>query len=435
MHIEWVNHASFVAAQGGTRILTDPWIEGRAFNESWSLHSPTRFTYDDFGAITHVWFSHEHPDHFAPPTLKRIPPGIRAGVEILYQQTRDKKLVRFCQGLRFKEIREIPPGKELRLNEDVCLLLGKVRNETDSWILLEMGGRRLLNMNDCVPDTEGLEAIRQAVGKIDVLFTQFSYANWVGNPGDGLAQQRAAEGKLSEMRRQIAVFRPDFVVPCASFVWFSNTENFFMNDGANRIEAAEKSIESTGATPIVMYPGDVWPVGGPWENRSAMARYEQDRISRIRPENLFSHPIVPVEKLLQSAQKYRARTLRVNDAQKLRSFPSFTAFVSDLGTPLTFSFREGGLVSASREEVSDVSLSGASLQYCFDYPWGFDTLEVSGAFRKPPRGDFERLRNYQWISNLNNRGFRMPGLLARILRRLGVPGLDVIPAPKRASLA
>jgi len=64
MNIEWINHASFVLNYNNIRLITDPWIEGAVFNESWSLISKTKFKYSDFKRITHIWFSHEHPDHF-----------------------------------------------------------------------------------------------------------------------------------------------------------------------------------------------------------------------------------------------------------------------------------------------------------------------------------------------------------------------------------
>src|SRR5205807_3141611 len=60
------------------RLITDPWLFGSAFNNGWDLISETKFSLDDFREITHIWFSHEHPDHFAPPVLKAIDPAVRA---------------------------------------------------------------------------------------------------------------------------------------------------------------------------------------------------------------------------------------------------------------------------------------------------------------------------------------------------------------------
>lgn len=64
MRIKFVNHASVIFSYDDIHLISDPWIEGSVFHESWSLISKTKFRYEDFQDITHIWFSHEHPDHF-----------------------------------------------------------------------------------------------------------------------------------------------------------------------------------------------------------------------------------------------------------------------------------------------------------------------------------------------------------------------------------
>jgi UDP-MurNAc hydroxylase len=63
---------------GNTAILTDPWFMGEAFNESWALISKPSMTPDALKAATHIWISHEHPDHLDFATLKNIPAEDRA---------------------------------------------------------------------------------------------------------------------------------------------------------------------------------------------------------------------------------------------------------------------------------------------------------------------------------------------------------------------
>src|SRR5215470_2373601 len=120
--IEWVNHASFVFDYDGVRLIADPWIEGRAFNDGWSLLSDTAFTYDDFRSITHLWFSHEHPDHFSPPNIRAIPPDIRKTITVLFQNTLDHKVARFCESLGFREVIELRPNGWFRLSPRVKVL-------------------------------------------------------------------------------------------------------------------------------------------------------------------------------------------------------------------------------------------------------------------------------------------------------------------------
>ena len=102
MKIEFVNHASYIIDTGSIRMISDPWMEGYAFNKGWSLLIPTKFNYDDFKDITHLWFSHEHPDHFAPPNLFKIPEEHRKNITVFYQKTEDGKVAGFCRKLRFQ---------------------------------------------------------------------------------------------------------------------------------------------------------------------------------------------------------------------------------------------------------------------------------------------------------------------------------------------
>jgi|SRR5579863_5573948 len=108
MRIEWVNNAAFILSSGSVRLMCDPWLEGKIFNGGWKLLSETRFPYDDFANITHIWISHEHPDHFSPPTLRRIPEAYRRGITILFHYTKDKRVLNVCRSLGFKtwELRE-----------------------------------------------------------------------------------------------------------------------------------------------------------------------------------------------------------------------------------------------------------------------------------------------------------------------------------------
>ena len=117
MEIEWVNHASFVVSSGRIHLLTDPWIFGRAFNESWDLLVPSKFSIDDFSRITHIWFSHEHPDHFSPPVLSRIPEKTRKEICVLFQQTRDQRVVSFCKKQGFG-VTELLDGESLDIAPD-----------------------------------------------------------------------------------------------------------------------------------------------------------------------------------------------------------------------------------------------------------------------------------------------------------------------------
>ncbi|RMG14385.1 MAG: MBL fold metallo-hydrolase, partial [Deltaproteobacteria bacterium] len=75
MQIRFVGHASFEVQTGGVRLVCDPWLSGKVFNNGWALLS--RPAQVDWSSIDYVWISHEHPDHMHLPTLRSVPEAER----------------------------------------------------------------------------------------------------------------------------------------------------------------------------------------------------------------------------------------------------------------------------------------------------------------------------------------------------------------------
>ena len=108
MTIEFVNHASVIFNYEKLKLISDPWLEGAVFDNGWNHLSETSFKYEDFKRITHIWFPHEHPDHFYPPNINKIPKGLREKITVLYRETKDKKVLNYCEKMGFKDVIELP---------------------------------------------------------------------------------------------------------------------------------------------------------------------------------------------------------------------------------------------------------------------------------------------------------------------------------------
>jgi hypothetical protein len=95
-------------------------------------------------------------------------------------------VVEFCRELGFGEIRELPPDW-VRLSPDTVPdleVLCVPGAEGNSWFAFHTGGSTVLNLNDCgVRNAPEAALIHERVGPVDLLLTQFFYANWFGNPG------------------------------------------------------------------------------------------------------------------------------------------------------------------------------------------------------------------------------------------------------------
>ena len=101
MQLEFVGHASVLLHHDPVHLLCDPWLDGAVFDNGWALLSPPAFRPEDFASVTHLWFSHEHPDHFNVRTLNSIPAAVRAKMTVLFHASADRKVVKHCEKMGF----------------------------------------------------------------------------------------------------------------------------------------------------------------------------------------------------------------------------------------------------------------------------------------------------------------------------------------------
>ncbi len=426
----WVNHASFAVAHAGVHLLCDPWISGRAFDDGWAQYSPTAARSELLESVTHIWISHEHPDHFSPASLRRISPARRAQVIVLYQATADRKVIEFCEGLGFR-IREVEADVWVDLAPDVQVMV-LPWSSGDSVLALRLGSLTLLNVNDAVVNHEPqLRLLQRRLGatKVDVLCTQFSYANWEGNPADHDRRRAAAAAKLDALVRQVDAFQPTYAVPFASFVWFCHVENDFLNDGVNRVSDAVQAIASrTAAAPIVLYPGETWSMGTPHDVASAVDRYDHDLGTALASAERVTTDSVTVDAVVRAAAGFLDRLRHLNGTRVLAGLDrvgflsTTTLWLSDLETAVAFDLGGCRPVSGTPRDQCDFALSSSALAFCFQHLYGGDTLNVNGRFQLPEGGTPSRFRRYLQLASLNNRGVSLlrsgPEVIRKITRTL-----------------
>lgn len=405
MQIEFVNHASFIMSYDGIRMICDPWMEGTAFHGGWALIEPTAFRYEEFDQITHIWFSHEHPDHFSPPNLKKIPPEIRKNITILFQKTKDRKVVKFCQDLGFGEVIEIDTTW-FRLSPKIELL-NIPHTDGDSWLCIRTDQHVLLNVNDCGLESNAeLKAIKNRIGEreIDVLFTQFSYANWSGNREERETRKSHADNKLREICRQTSILKPRYTVPFASYMWFCHSENFYMNDEANTPEQVFEKLQNDQNTePVILFPGDTWRVGTQHNSLKANSKWMESYRLNIREENCIPTKSSDEGQLFITGQSFLKKLHSENNM--LISFilkPTYI-YLEDYGC--TYTLSRNHFAKAENPTIkADVHITADALNYCFKFPWGGATTRINGRYQIPSDGNFGNWKRYFQISELNNHG-------------------------------
>lgn len=426
--VEWVNHAGFVLRGAHAALLVDPWLSGSAFNDGWDLLVPSVFTPSDVANVTHIWFSHEHPDHFAPAVLRQVPEPVRAVTEVLFQVTPDHRVVESCRRLGFA-VRELPDLERYELAEGFEVMVGR-HDVYDSWLFCEVDGRRILDLNDCiVQESSDLQRLHSATGDVDVLLTQFSYASWIGSRDEPELREAAASERLLVVARQLEAVRAQWYIPSASFSFFSHEENSYLNDRRNSADDAVEVAERSGALAITLFPGDSWQIGSEHDGGPALEKYRQAFDLRGRP--LRRSESVPIEELIDLGSSYAARIRSKNNGLFLRLVrlrplsigQPIVIHLSDHDRSVRFDPFDG--IQVVDDRAHDIVMASDSLAFCLRFEFGSETLSVNGRFTTATRADCYRLLNAFGVGALNYRGksasprlFLKKEVLVRVLKRV-----------------
>ncbi len=405
--------------------MFDPWTEGPAFNGGWDLLIPTPLGFDEIMAgVSFIWISHEHPDHFSPAFLSRVAKTHGSRVRILYQRTRDRRVVDFCRSLGLG-VQELEDGMPTPLSPTVTATCGAYYFY-DSWLYLRDSRHSLLNLNDCpARSPRDIHKIGRLAPHPTLLLSQFSYAAWKGGRDNRAFRAAAAAQKLDTLANQIRVLRPRFTLPFASLIYFSNEENSYLNDAVNTPGKAAAAIAAAGSTPVVLYPGDVWQVGEAATGTSeAIARYDRcyRDLSRLplRPPGAS----VAIDDLRSAFEAYRDRVFARNSRMLitlvsrlpvLGAFQPVVVRLRDLDRTVAVSVVSGFTeVSASSREA-DVVLHSSSLLFLLKNEYGFDTLTVNGRFEASADGFSRMMRSFA-VGSLNALGLSVSWRLLFSLR-------------------
>ena len=402
-NITFLNHASFILEYKEIKILNDPYLFNSAFNNGWNLLKEIdhrNFLKD----ITHIYFSHEHPDHFSIPFLKSISVEERKKITIIYQKTFDKRVKKFCEKIGYK-FQEIEDCEEIEVSKDFYITIGKVPFY-DSWINYRINNKNILNVNDCVLDNPDIVyLIKRKIKNIDFLFTQFSYAHFI--PED--QQKEKAAERLKRIKLQDKILKPSFIIPFASFIYFSHCENYLMNKNINTIQSTYNFItKNCNAYPIILKPNENWILNKK-DNETSLEFWNE--IYKTIPDLEYNENKLKInaETLIEKSKNYLKRIYKNNNKllifilYKLKFFNSSCIFITDLNKSFNFNIIKGlENIHPSKEKIN-IEMSSDSLQFIFDYDFGFETLLVNARFQAKSEEINSITRNFI-IGSLNNTG-------------------------------
>jgi UDP-MurNAc hydroxylase len=265
MQVTYLGHATIMVESGGKRILMDPWLTDPIYHGTWWHYPPLEIGVRDLPRIDYLYISHEHCDHFDPPTLAQLDKN----VQVLIADYKRKRFRDRIAAIGFKRITELPYDTEFSCDGSglVLRLIGPDRPWDDSAMLLRDQHATVMNVNDCHLDDSTMERLGRAY-PIDLAFLTFTGASQYPGCFDfpiGSKIERALYSKrahLEEFVNWARRLKAKRVVPAAGNHALLSEDQLFMNTPmyANTPAEALEALQH-GAPEIEgvqMNPGDTW---------------------------------------------------------------------------------------------------------------------------------------------------------------------------------
>ncbi len=294
MKVTYVGHAAILVESGGTRILMDPWLNDPTYHGSWWHYPPLTLGVRDLPKLDYLYISHEHPDHFDPPTLREIDKN----VPVLIANFKRKGFRDRLAGLGFRDIREIDFNTTVSCNGSglTVRLVPPDRPWDDSAILLRDAKMTLFNANDCHLDDETLSRLGRE-HTIDLAFLTFTGASQY--PGcfefpleSKIERWRASKQEhLKEFVSWAKLLRTRRAVPAAGNFALLTPDQLFLNTPhyVNTPQEAVEALaaEAPGIEGLQMNPGDVWSPENGLERRQPPPDWSRriEHIEQLSREN------------------------------------------------------------------------------------------------------------------------------------------------------
>ena len=383
-----LSHASILIQVDGKKILSDPWYFGTAFNDGWELlYEPDlEEIKSDIVDVDIIWISHEHPDHFHLPTLKWIAQFVNEDIEIFFQKTNSEKVFEALKKIGYKNFQAMHHLERISISEDVELACYAHRHLDSSLAVFINNNFWLLNINDTELNNVDLRIIKRKFGSPSVIYNQFSIAG-----SNGIKSDLESEGVsvIEKMVLHHKLLQSAITRPFASFVNFSRKDNEYMNQFANSVFDVRKEfvqndcklvLQAIGGRSIEWLDIAKGPSNEVAVNEEGM-RYFSTPMERVKDE--FHYSTVSKSELKKAIED------RITEWQRVSIKGIFKYLKVE---PVSFKIDdwdgeiwEVDFLKASftlrKQSKFDILISSQPLFQAFKFPFGIQTLGVSGRYQ------------------------------------------------------
>jgi hypothetical protein len=232
LKLKTLGHASIALYRDGEAplLLTDPWLIGSVYWRSWWLQNyPDEAELDWLAGAANVYVTHEHPDHFHTPSIRRL------GKEPLYlfPALPETGFVAYLQDRGYRA-EATPPCRWRLLGNGVSILSLPLWND-DSLLLVDTPDALILNFNDAKPPPPVVGAVRRLADRIKkprILLASYSPASLVNSFRDAageMVSMKPPAGYVTFVCRLCERLGADIYLPFASQASFERADSAWAN--------------------------------------------------------------------------------------------------------------------------------------------------------------------------------------------------------------
>ncbi len=404
MKLHFISQASTIVETADCVIWTDPWLFDKAFNDSWELFPKPRFDESWYDKITHLWISHEHPDHFHLPTLKSLPTDFKQKVVLLFQDNHCDKMPNSFQKLGFCQINLLKNRKITNLTATT-----KVHNcqigQMDSSLAIITPNYTLLNLNDCEVNTKDCKNYVKDLGKIDIVLNQFSMAGYNGNLNYQEQLQKDADKILQNMLENHRDLKASTTIPFASNIYFCCEDNKFINDFSNTPQKVFNKFQIKNLDCKVMYPGESIDVASMSSHDSLMSMDKFDELYATKDSIVYNvSEQIPLKTIEKSFLERRTQLKKYFPTLIINKLGRLNIYIPDLQKNVQLSIAQGIFQETKLDQQNfDLQIHSQPLEFAFRFKWGIQTLGVSARYFI--KNNHSTWRWYRIVSSMNNAEF------------------------------
>ncbi|MCP3136356.1 MBL fold metallo-hydrolase [Pyxidicoccus xibeiensis] len=318
---ETIGNATLICHDDGPVLVTDPWTDGGAYFGSWTLsHEVPEAQRDAIQRCQYVWLSHGHPDHLSVESLEKLRSSTLLVPNHFGNRIRDD-----LRGQGFN-VHVLMDRVWTQLSSRIRVMCLPDMNQ-DAVLLVDVGGRLLINLNDAGDRGWG-RYVRNIVRgyKESYLLALSGYGdadmiNYFTEDGQRIPPYAAAKNPVGRtIARQAEFYGARYFVPFSSMHKYQRADSVWASEYTTTLEDYAKGFESQSCALLPAF---------------IQQDFLKDSTELIRPKERALRPVDPKE-----FGDDWSELLEADEAKALRDY--FTS-IEHLGSALDFlRFRVGG---------------------------------------------------------------------------------------------